>query len=285
MKNESTLSKIAAVFICAALSAGLAGCGSSGSNGGSEKEPVKTESAVSEPVAEEKQAEPDTSEDSAPADDKTDTAPADSSAPESVAVEEKAEPETSEKSGSESDKEHFKGTYSSKGLEFTVPDGWYAEEFYSGALLRHDSADGGETSEYEFIEIGPSHYWDIPYTESGGIDMDGLSVYYKTQNGYGFEQSEIVDSGTVSACGREAEYFEVRTTPASKKDDREIYHIRYIVIPGDNSHCILLFMRDTEESQKMMQETFESFADTIKLPTAEQIEENKEKYEKKAYAE
>ena len=276
MKNESTLSKIAAVFICAALSAGLAGCASTGSNGGSEKEPVKTENVLSESAAEEKKAEPDTSED---------TAAADSSATESAAEEEKAEPETSENSGSESDKEHFKGTYSSKGLEFTVPDGWYAEEFHSGAVLRPDPADGGETSEYEFIQIGPSHYWDIPKTESGGIDVDGLAVYYKTQNKYGFEQSEIVDSGTVSACGKEAEYFEVRTTPASKKDDREIYHIRYIVIPGDNSHCILLFMRDTEESQKMMQETFESFADTIKLPTAEQIEENKEKYEKSAYAE
>ncbi len=270
MRSNDIKLRITAFMAAAVMAAGLAGCGSSEKKGGSD-----SKSGVGEPaesVIDGKKVEVFLAEDGTPYyvnedgekmmlfatpfadenDDSTDVDDGDESF--------------------DTTQNYIRGEYSSNGLEFTIPDGWFAEDSLGAPTLFKDMGDGAELNYDEVISIVPTNYVFTTF-ENGEADEESIKSYFKDLSDAGFyTQFELLGSGTLPVCGLDAKYFDLKATmPKEGGDGEEVFRTRYIITPGDNSHCFILASLDTDESAEYVQSIFDTFAATMKLPTAEQM--------------
>ncbi len=165
----------------------------------------------------------------------------------------------------------IRGHYSANGLEFTIPDGWFAEDSLGAPTIFQDFEQGEEINYDEAISIVPTSYI-FDSIENGEADEDAVESYFSELTEAGFYSSyELLGSGSVNVCGVDAKYFDIKASMPMDTESEDVFRTRYIVTPGDNSHCLILSSLDTEESAKLVQDVFDSFSDTIKFPTAEQM--------------
>ena len=69
-----------------------------------------------------------------------------------------------------------------------------------------------------------------------------------------------------------AKYFDIKgSMPMESEEETEVFRTRYIITPGENSHCFILSSLDTDESAEYVQGVFDSLSKTLKLPTAEEM--------------
>lgn len=165
-----------------------------------------------------------------------------------------------------------RGEYDADGLKFTIPDGWFAENTFGAPMIFQDYAEGEEINYDETISIVPTAFVFEP-GEDGNITDEILEDYFAEliDNGL-YSDYSITDSGDIIAAGIEARYYDIFAA-IETDDTSESFRTRYIITSGDNSHCFILTALDDDESFKMVIDTFDSFSDTIVLPTAEQMKQ------------
>lgn len=161
--------------------------------------------------------------------------------------------------------------YDSNGLSFDIPDGWYADDSYGSPTL---FMQGEEDNLDEYISIVPSSYV-LDADDKGNYNTEKVvKSYYEEAIEEGYYLSfEITDKGDTKLGGVDAKYYVLRISSDSFSESGEVEFIRikYIITGGDNSHAVIMTSFDTDESYKKVTEAFDTVADTVKLPTAEQM--------------
>ena len=131
----------------------------------------------------------------------------------------------------------------------------------------------GQLNYDEAISIVPTFYV-FDTIENGEATEKAITDYFKELVDAGFYTDyEFLGTGDYEVCGTKAKYFDIKASMEMESEESAgDFRMRYIITPGENSHCIILSSLDTDESAKLMQDVLAGFADTIKLPTAEQMQ-------------
>lgn len=157
------------------------------------------------------------------------------------------------------------------GLTFDIPDGWYADTSYGSPTM---FMQGDEDNLDEYISIVPSSYV-LDADEKGNYNTEKvIKSYYEDGISEGYYLSfEITDKGDTKLNGVDAKYYVLRLSSNSFSDsgEEEFIRIKYIITGGDNSHAVIMTALDTDESYNKVVGAFDTIADTVKLPTAEQM--------------
>ena len=169
--------------------------------------------------------------------------------------------------------------YDSNGLTFDIPEGWYADDSYGSPTL---FMDGEEDNFDEYISIVPSNYVLDPDDDGSYNTEKVIKAYYDDAVSEGYYLSyEISDKGDTKLNGVDAKYYVLKVTSDtfSEEGEEETIRIKYIITGGDNSHAVIMTSLDTDESYDKVVGAFDSIADTVTLPTAEQMKEAEEAYD------
>ena len=177
--------------------------------------------------------------------------------------------------GEEQLNEYIYDRFDLDGLSFDIPDGWFADAAYGYGMM-FKTAEEEESINYDESIAILSTTIVFPELE-GDITEDFLKGYYDglVEEQF-YSEFEITETGTVKVCGVDSPYFDLTVSYSRGEDENgeesfETFRTKYIVTPGDNSHCIVLSSYDDDESFKTVNDAFLSIADTIVLPTAEEM--------------
>lgn len=161
------------------------------------------------------------------------------------------------------------------GLSFDIPDGWFADGAYGYGMMFQISEEDEPINYDESIAILATS---IVFPElEGEITEDFVKGYYDgLVDEQFYSEFELTETGTVKVCGVDSPYFDLIVSYSLGEDENgeesfETFRSKYIVTPGDNSHCIVMSSYDDDESFKTVNDAFLSIADTIVLPTAEEM--------------
>ena len=294
MLKKKILCIAAALSVCAVTALGAAGCSNSSSKKSTKKKSTASNVETFDSMLDET---PET-------DSKVDVYLADDGTPYYIGpdgkkmmiiaiefADEEDDIDLDPSSSEASDEEHIvRGEYNSDGLKFTVPDGWFADSTFGSPTLFRDYGEDEELDYNTNISIVPTEYVFTPDTDDEGekseITEDIVKDYFDELKDSGFYSDiQFLGSGDIKAAGTDAKYYDIFSEIDEEDEGKIAYRTRYIITPGDNSHCIIVTSLDNDEQFNAVIETFSSFADTIQLPTAEQMQQLEEEAEQEALLE
>lgn len=171
--------------------------------------------------------------------------------------------------------------YDSNGLSFDIPENWYADDSYGSPTL---FMQGEEDNLDEYFSIVPTNYVLEPDDKGCYNSEKVIKDYYEDGVSEGYYLSyEITEKGDTKLGTVDAKYYILRVSSDSfsESGEEEFIRIKYIITDGDNSHAAILTSFDTDESFNKVSSAYEEIADSIKLPTAEQMaaaEEESDEY-------
>lgn len=169
--------------------------------------------------------------------------------------------------------------YDADGLKFDIPDGWFADTGYGAPMLLQEPESEDEINYDETIAILPAEN----VFESGEVNKESIEEYFGelVELGY-YTEYKITDSGN-STMGKEtAKYYDVLSTYSlvsdedSEDSETMSFRTRYIVTEGDDPYCAIITSNDSDDSFDYVFGVYESFADTIEISAAENIDDNAE---------
>lgn len=161
--------------------------------------------------------------------------------------------------------------YDSNGLSFDIPKNWYADDSYGSPTL---FMQGEEDNLDEYFSIVPTNYVLDPDDKGCYNSESVVKSYYEDGVSEGYYLSyEITEKGDTKLGTVDAKYYVLRVSSDSfsESGEEEFIRIKYIITDGDNSHAVIITSFDTDESYNKVVSAYEEIADSIKLPTAEQM--------------
>lgn len=174
--------------------------------------------------------------------------------------------------------EYIFDNYDKNGLSFTIPEGWLVDDSYGApSVLKGTGADDLDVeNSISLIPVQMMFGNDIdPNTE---VNEKFLKKYYQGLVDAGFYSDyKILKTGEGKIGDQQAKVFDISMTYDEYGEDGDTSKTtaRTIVYAtsGDNVFCVVINCDDNDEQVKTLTGVYESFADSIKLPNADQIKE------------
>ena len=174
--------------------------------------------------------------------------------------------------------DYIYGSYDKNGISFTIPDGWLVDDSYGAPSVIKGTGPDDLDVDNSISLVPVQMMFGDDVDPNAEVNEKFIKKYYQgLVDSEFYTEYKILKTGEGKIGDKQAKIFDIRLSydeyDEEGKPTKQTTRTIVYATTGDNVFTVVINCNDNDEEVKAIVAAYESFADTIKLPNADQVKE------------